>query len=368
MKLSIIILNYNVKYFLELCLKSVEAAVTNLDAEIIVVDNNSKDESCNMVKRLFPKVTLIENKDNPGFSIGNNQGVKIAKGDYVCILNPDTVVAEDTFTTLLDYADTISDLGIIGCKLIDGKGNFLPESKRNTPTPNVAIQKVLGFTAPYYANHLKENQIGKVSTLVGAFMLLKKSVYDEVGGFDEDYFMYGEDMDLSYKILKKGYQNYYNPSTTVIHYKGESTLKNKAYAKRFNGAMQMFFKKHFKPNIIFNALIFFGVKVLTLFYKDEKPEVNTLENYILVSNKEHSLLQSVLETELKLQSEPKTLEANTEYILDNNTLSFKSIINLMSNPNKKITTTFKILPKNSTFILGSNSSKRRGKVITFNQN
>ena len=121
-----------------------------MDAEIIVVDNNSKDDSCKMVKTLFPKVKLIENNDNPGFSIGNNQGVKVAKGEYVCILNPDTVVAEDTFTTLLSFAETVSDLGILGCKLIDGKGDFLPESKRNIPTPNVAIKKVLGFSNSYY--------------------------------------------------------------------------------------------------------------------------------------------------------------------------------------------------------------------------
>jgi GT2 family glycosyltransferase len=353
---------------LELCLKSVEAAVSTLDAEIIVVDNNSKDGSCKMVKALFPKVIRIENKDNPGFSIGNNQGVKIAKGEYICILNPDTVVAEDTFTKLLDFAETIPDLGIIGCKLIDGKGDFLPESKRNIPTPNVAIKKVLGFTNAYYANHLKEDQVGKVSTLVGAFMLLKKGVYDEVGGFDEDYFMYGEDVDLSYKILKKGYQNYYNPSTTVIHYKGESTLKDKAYAKRFNSAMQIFFKKHFKPNVIFNTLIFFGVKILILFYRDEKAGANPVDKYVLVSHKESGQLQSALQSELKLQLKVDTFEAQTEYILDNNALSFKSIINLMSHPNKKKTTTFKILPKNSTFILGSNSSKSRGSVIAFNQN
>ena len=158
MKLSVIILNYNVKYFLELCLRSVETAISNIDAEIIVVDNNSEDGSCYMVKDLFPNVKLIENKENYGFSKGNNIGVSQAKGDYLCILNPDTVVAEDTFLKLLEFSENKIKLGIVGCKLINGRGEFLPESKRKIPYVNAAFKKLIGNTDDYYANNINEKR------------------------------------------------------------------------------------------------------------------------------------------------------------------------------------------------------------------
>lgn len=189
MKLSVVILNYNVRYFLELCLKSVEASLVNIDAEIIVVDNQSSDDSCDMVKTKFPKVKLIENNDNFGFSKGNNIAVAEAKGEYVCILNPDTVVEEHTFEDLLQFADNQSNLGILGCRLIDGQGRFLPESKRNVPRPMVAIKKMLGFPKSYYVSDLDEKSIGNSSVFVGAFMLMKRDIYNQVQGFDEDYFM-----------------------------------------------------------------------------------------------------------------------------------------------------------------------------------
>ncbi|HIP26962.1 MAG TPA: glycosyltransferase family 2 protein, partial [Flavobacteriaceae bacterium] len=220
--LSIIIVNYNVKYFLKQCLQSVFDACKNISAEVIVVDNNSDDLSCEMVEKFFPKVKLIANKKNTGFSTANNQGVAIAKGKYVLILNPDTVVAEDTFEKILAFAITKNNLGALGVKLIDGTGRFLPESKRGIPTPKTSINKIIGITnKKYYANHLQENENGKIEILVGAFMFMKRSIYNEVNGFDEDYFMYGEDIDLSYKILKKGYKNYYLTDTKIIHYKGE---------------------------------------------------------------------------------------------------------------------------------------------------
>jgi GT2 family glycosyltransferase len=209
LKLSVVILNYNVRYFLELCLKSVEAALVSIPSEIIVIDNNSKDGSCDMVKDKFPSVTLIENYSNVGFSKANNQAVQLAKGEYVCILNPDTVVAEDTFESILNFAQKQTNLGIIGCRLIDGSGNYLPESKRNIPLVDIAIKKILGNSNSYYANHINEFDIAKVEILVGAFMVLKRSLYHNLAGFDEDYFMYGEDIDFSFKSLKKGYDNYY---------------------------------------------------------------------------------------------------------------------------------------------------------------
>ena len=212
---------------MELCLKSVQEATTNINAEIIVVDNNSEDGSCQMVQTLFPNVNLIENKFNYGFSKGNNIGVRHAKGEYICILNPDTIIAEDTFIKLLAFAENKDNLGIVGCKLINGIGSFLPESKRNIPYVKAALLKLVGNPSCYYANHLKENETGKADVLVGAFMLMKREVYIQMSGFDEDYFMYGEDIDLSYKVKKAGYDNFYFSDTTIIHFKGESTLKDK---------------------------------------------------------------------------------------------------------------------------------------------
>ena len=211
MQLSVIILNYNVRYFLELCVQSVQSALTNIDSEIIVIDNNSNDGSCEMMKSNFPNIKLIQNKENVGFSKGNNIGVDQAKGDYICILNPDTVVAEDTFVKVLAFAERQKNLGIVGCRFIDGAGNFLPECKRGVPTPWVAFTKIAGlykifprsgFFGKYYAQHLSDKQNGKVDIIVGAFMLMKRELYLELEGFDEDCFMYSDDIDLSYRALK----------------------------------------------------------------------------------------------------------------------------------------------------------------------
>lgn len=365
MQLSVVILNYNVRYFLELCLKSVQAAITDFDAEIIVVDNCSTDDSCKMIKALFPEVILVQNQENYGFSKGNNIGVAIAKGEYVCILNPDTVVAEDTFKILFNFADSMPRLGIIGCKLIDGKGRFLPESKRNVPTPLVSIKKILGNSKSYYANHVEEDSIGEVAVLVGAFMLLKRTVYNEVNGFDEDYFMYGDDMDFSYRITKAGYQNYYNPNTTVLHFKGESTLRDKVYAKRFNEAMQIFFKKHFEPNRFYNALIWLGIKGIILFNPKPKKEKTHIDSYVLMSNQMIKRLESKLGKPVSLFNEDISLKDHQEVVLDAHFISYKKSIEFISTSSREADLSYKIHPKNSQFIIGSNSSKARGEVITF---
>jgi len=365
LKLSVIILNYNVRYFLELCLKSVEAAISNLDAEIIVVDNNSSDDSCDMVKSFFPNVVLIENKVNYGFSKGNNQGVAIAKGEYICILNPDTIVAEDSFETLLQFAEKRDKVGIIGCRLIDGGGLYLPESKRNIPTPKVALNKLMGFSEKYYANQLDELQIGQVPILVGAFMLIKKEVFVKVNGFDEDYFMYGEDIDLSYRIHKLGYNNYYNGLVTALHFKGESTLRDKNYARQFYGAMKIFYIKHFKSNMLYNLLVWIGIQGAFLFRRKPKVVKKRIDQNIFISDKIPSQLETILNRPIQLSKELKEVKLFTEVILDANMLSYKKIIEHISNPEFKTTSKFKILPKNSNFIIGSDSSISRGEVIIF---
>jgi GT2 family glycosyltransferase len=343
----------------------VEAAIKGLSAEIIVVDNSSQDGSCAMVKEKFPNVKLIENKENSGFSSGNNIGVKTAQGNYLCILNPDTVVGEDTFKTLLTFAEKQNNLGIVGCKLIDGNGNYLPESKRNVPVTKIAIKKAFGNSKQYYANHLEVNEIGKADVFVGAFMLLKREVYNQVNGFDEDYFMYGEDIDLSYKIKKAGYQSFYYGMTTVIHYKGESTLKDKTYAKRFYGAMQIFYKKHFKSNLVFDALVFFGIQSAKLLGGKVSEIQLDFKNYTIVSDDKNEAIATKLLKPLVFVSNVEEVKENTQIIFDANYVTYKSIIQQFEVLKKNKNLSFKILPKNANFILGSHSSKSRGEVMHF---
>ena len=362
MKLSVIILNYNVRYFLELCLKSVQAAITEIDAEIIVVDNNSEDDSCQMVRALFPEVNLLENKENSGFSKGNNIGVSQAKGDYVCILNPDTVVAEDTFFQLLKFSDEKEKSGIVGCKLINGSGIFLPESKRNIPYVKAAIKKLFGNSNDYYANHLQENEVGKVDVLVGAFMLIKRDVYNTVGGFDEDYFMYGEDIDLSYRVFKAGYKNYYYGASSVIHFKGESTLKDRFYAHRFYGSMQIFYKKHFKKNILFDTLVWFGIRLVYVFRKTPTNQQKKIKQYIFISDVVNEKLKTVLSKQIILKRTLHAVEKQTEVIFNANRCSYKEIIEMIEDSKDQVIT-FKILPKNSNFVIGSDNAISRGEVI-----
>ena len=383
MQLSVIILNYNVRYFLEQCVTSVQEALSSIDGEIIVIDNNSSDDSCEMMKTRFPNVKLIENTLNLGFPKGNNIGVAQAKGDYICILNPDTVVAEDTFVKILAFAEMQKNIGIVGCKLIDGTGNFLPESKRGVPTPFVAFTKIFGLYKlfpkttlfnRYYAQHLSENETGKVDILVGAFMLMKRNLYLEIGGFDENCFMYSDDIDLSYRALKIGKINYYYHETSVIHYKGESTVKDGLYMKRFREAMQFFYKKHFKRSFIFDVFMKIGAFFFALAKKNQsnlKPLQS--DEYVLFSkdenlkNKLELLLHKKVHWQLKIEgntlfSHSISNKKKTEILLDNANLSFKNIISYLE-ANKNHGFTFKIISKNTFFMIGSNNSNDNGTVV-----
>lgn len=365
MKLSVVILNYNVRYFLEVCLRSVIEATKHISSEIIVVDNNSPDDSCDMVKKLFPSVQLIENKANVGFSKGNNRGVGKAKGEYVCILNPDTVVPEDAFEKLLEFAESKSGLGILGCQLIDGVGQFLPESKRNIPTLSVSLKKIIGNTKSYYSD-LPTDSDGEVEILVGAFMLLKRRVYNEVNGFDEDFFMYGEDIDLSYRTLKKGYKNYYNGTVSILHFKGESTIRNKVYRQRFYGAMKLFYNKHFKSSVIINSLVFIGVNLVPLFKKEHKQELKQYQKSGLFYNDSIMQIAKKIPKPVEVISDVNSISANTLVILDTTVLTFKAIISILK-ANSDTSVGFRLWPKPSCFILGSDNSVGKGEVILLNE-
>jgi GT2 family glycosyltransferase len=271
MQLSVIIVNYNVKYFLEQALYTVRKACQNIDSEIFVVDNHSVDGSCEMVKKIFPEVILIENKENLGFAKANNQAIRQAKGKYVLLLNPDTVVEEDCFNKVIRFMEQTPHAGAVGVKMIDGSGKFLPESKRGLPTPEVAFFKISGLAAifpksrrfgKYHLGFLDKESIHEVEVLAGAFMLLRHDVLKQVGLLDEDYFMYGEDIDLSYCIQKAGYKNYYFPETTIIHYKGESTKKTSVnFVFTFYKAMVIFAQKHYSKRHArnFSFLIHFAI-------------------------------------------------------------------------------------------------------------
>ncbi len=257
-RLSVIVVNYNVAFFLEQCLHSLFKALKGIDSEVIVVDNNSVDRSVSLVEEKFPQVLLIKNKKNTGFSVANNQGISVARGEYILLLNPDTVVEEDCVKKILPFMDVHPDAGGLGVKMLDGKGNFLPESKRGLPTPLVAFFKVFGLSGlfprsrlfgRYHLGFLDKDKISPVAVLSGAFMLLRRSVLEITGLLDEQFFMYGEDIDLSYRITKAGYKNYYYPETRIIHYKGESTKKSSVnYVFIFYKAMVIFAKKHFSQN------------------------------------------------------------------------------------------------------------------------
>ena len=232
MKLSVVIVNYNVAPYLEQCLHSVFKAAKAIDSEVFVVDNASADGSVEMVRALFPQVRLIESKENLGFSKGNNLALNKCQGEHILLLNPDTVVEENCFEECLAHMKEHPECGGLGIQMVDGMGNFLPESKRGLPTPIAAFYKISGLyrlfprsgrIIRYYAGALDREKTGEVEILAGAFMWMRKTVLDEVGLLDESFFMYGEDIDLSYRITQAGYTNRYLPSELIIHYKGERT-------------------------------------------------------------------------------------------------------------------------------------------------
>lgn len=254
-QISVVIVNYNVKYFLELCLYSVRQASRMLDVEVIVVDNNSQDGSCEMVRELFPEVKLIANRDNPGFGKANNQAIRVAKGQFVLLLNPDTIITENTLAECVEFMRSHAEAGALGVHMVSGEGKYLKESKRALPKPKVAFFKVFGLAglfprsttfAKYHLGYLDKGQTHEVEILSGAFMFVRKQTLDEVGLFDEQFFMYGEDIDLSYRSILGGYRNYYLGGTRIIHFKGESTKKGSLnYVVVFYKAMEIFARKHF---------------------------------------------------------------------------------------------------------------------------
>jgi len=255
LELSVVIVNYNVKLFLEQCLHSVLKAGKDIAMEVWVIDNQSTDGSRAWLEPRFPGVNFIWNSENQGFSKACNEAASRASGENILILNPDTLLTEMSLFECLRFLKNQPEVGALGVKMIDGRGSFLWESKRAFPSASVSFYKMIGLTglfprsatfAKYHLGNLDENKNHEVDILSGAFMMIRKTVWTSVGGFDERFFMYGEDIDLSYSIRKLGWKNYYLGETTILHFKGESTNKNQtSYQHRFYGAMREFYKKHF---------------------------------------------------------------------------------------------------------------------------
>lgn len=269
--ISIIIVNYNVEHFLSLCLESVFASKGQIDLEVIVVDNHSSDHSVEMVKRDFPQCRLLVNQENLGFSKANNLGIYQSSGKYVLLLNPDTILAEDSLEKAFTYLEANSIVGGLGLRMVDGSGKFLPESRRGMPTPWVSFCKAFGLSrlfpnsplfGRYYQSYLPENQTHETDILSGASMIIRREVLDKAGLLDESFFMYGEDVDLSYRIQLEGFSNIYFPETTIIHFKGESTRRGSlSFVFHFYKSMLLFSRKHFTKHSAFRIFILCGVAI-----------------------------------------------------------------------------------------------------------
>ena len=385
MQLSVIIVNYNVKYFLEHCLLSVIKACCNIDAEILVVDNNSSDGSKAYLLPKFPTVRFVWNPDNPGFASANNQMLAEATGQYVLFLNPDTIVPEDCFTKCMDFFQSRSDCGALGVRMTDGSGCFLRESKRLLPGLLSGLYKSLGFAGMYYADHLPERQDNITAVLAGAFMMLSREAIEITRGFDEAFFMYGEDVDLSYRITKAGLNNYYFAGTTVIHFKGESTQKQTTlYIKNFYGAMELFVKKHYNRERLHYPLMKAGIALSKMIAQRRiKKPVKTgtpLPNnaVTIIAGNEHDILKA---HNLVLQATPpyivtkkilhpsetfslrfKVEETSGAVIFCEGILSNKSIIEALQHVPAGCTAMF--YEQGATSIIGSRTKDRMGLVIT----
>lgn len=407
MQLSIIIVSYQVKYFLEQCLHAVCAAIQNIEAEVWVVDNASTDGTVNYLQVKFPQVKFIINTNNVGFAKANNQALHRCSGKYVLYLNPDTIVPEDCFEQCIHFMNQHEEAGAMGIKMIDGSGTFLPESKRSFPTPMNSLFKLTGLSklfprsktfARYALTYLDENRNHEVDVLSGAFMFCRKEIIVLLNGFDEAFFMYGEDIDLSYRIQKAGYKNYYFGENAIIHFKGESTKKNSiGYVKTFYNAMKIFVKKHYSAgggiifSFFFQIAIWLRAALSAIYIIVSKISnnnaaddlINAARQYVVVGSAEacremENLLHNAgkkdnaigkmitdssttVESIYKTQQQKITDRNNTVLVLCNEVLTWKNIIYLVEKLNGSISIRFHA--KDSNSIVGSDSKNVSGDVI-----
>ncbi|MDH7463376.1 glycosyltransferase family 2 protein [Chitinophagaceae bacterium 26-R-25] len=398
MHLSVIIVNYNVKFFLEQCLYSLLKAIDNLpspaDAEVIVFDNASSDSSREFFLDKFQGVQFIWHNENLGFAKANNRALSFAKGKYILFLNPDTILSEDTLYKSLHYLESQAGSGALGIRMVDGSGNFLPESKRGFPSPAASFYKLSGLIhlfpsskkiAAYYAGHLSERENNEIDVLSGAYLLVKKEALDKTGGFDEAFFMYGEDIDLSYRIQKAGYRNFYFADSTIVHFKGESTNQNSGrYVRIFYQAMNIFVHKHFhtasswwyiafiKVAILLSGVLSFVKRSLASLVKPKsKKNFHTL---IVAGEHDEENITSILSNyktpERKITFENlDSLDNNFEYSLYDeiiiavsaNGVAYKDVITFLQQAPDGVAV--KIHASGSSSIVGSDSKAANGDVL-----
>ncbi len=367
MDVSVVILNYNVKYYLDACLSTVLKAMENIDGEIIVADNASTDGSREYFKNKYQKeVKFLWFNENHGFAKAYNKAVKYAKGKYIFILNPDTLLAEDTIEKLLSFARQHPDAGIIGGKMIDGTGNFLPESKRGVPKPWTALWRLTGLYKllpfspfnKYYAPHLKSDETGPVEILTGAFMFLKKDLYEKAGGFDERYFMFGEDIDFSYTILLQGKTNYYYPEAKILHFKGESTIKDKTYIRHFFNASMQFQKKFFHIFAFNEALsrLFFKIWLSFRIKKSKKMKGYNYKTAFYFGEAEHVrfVQEAGYPKIIHLEDIDLLIPGNRTLIIDMSSIKFSEILPIMEKLSQK-NISFRFYFPSNKLLLGSDS-------------
>lgn len=336
MKLTIVIVNYNVKYYVEQCLYSLRKALTGIDAQVCVVDNCSSDDSTNYLKTRFSEVTYIQNDENVGFSRANNIAIRQTESDYILLLNPDTMVAENTIREALAFMDNHPKAGAMGVKMLNTNGSIAKESRRGIPSPSTAFYKMCGLCerypnnhrlAHYYMSYLPWDEAGKIEVVSGAFCLLRRSALKQVGLLDEDFFMYGEDIDLSFRIFNSGWEVWYYPAS-ILHYKGESTQKTSfRYVHVFYEAMLIFFQKHYshlssllsfpiKTAIYFKAfstLLHVKLDKLYAFVKNDKLGVAQIPKYTIITNDANSVAAKAIATRYHLEATILTNMSQIDY-------------------------------------------------------
>lgn len=346
MELTVVIVNYRVKYLLEQTLRSVEQAMQGMEGEVIVVDNLSGDDSIAFSRELHPQVTFIENQENVGFARANNQAIMQARGKFTLILNPDTIITPRCLREGIEWMNTHPECGAIGARMMDGNGVFLPESKRSFPTPWVSFCKIFGLSklfprsplfARYHLRYLSDLAPQCIDILSGAYMLCRTDVLQQLRGFDEDFFMYGEDIDLSYRIVKAGYQNWFLP-TPMVHYKGESTHKDSMrYVRVFYDAMLIFYRKHFpRFNVIFYPFVKLGVliragmamarRLIKRLVPTRSKTTNELWPWVIVSDKPNDVSQR---TGIKTFEESIPTTGKYNVLIDDGCYSCAQVVDLI---------------------------------------
>lgn len=390
MKLSVIIVNYNVKYFLEQCLHSVLKAVEHLKAEVIVIDNNSSDGSIEYLLPEFQQVIFIKNEGNLGFGKANNLALRSARGEYILFLNPDTIVAEDCFEKCVHFLEAKPCAGALGIRMIDGTGTFLPESKRSFPTTTAAFYKLMGLSGlfprskhfnKYSLNYLDEHSNHAVEVLAGAFMMVRKKVLDSVGGFDEQFFMYGEDIDLSYRIKQAGFENWYFAESAIIHFKGESTKKaSLKYLKMFYQAMIVFVNKHynrkgawFKRSVLKTGIALRGLMSWAVAARPSSRNTDT-KKIIIGSAEEYNECLRILEcpsgkqggwlhinSSNKKEIEEQLAAFTGAEVIFNSSIAYSAILSIMQSLDPGFY--FRFHASGSSSIVGSDSKIFTGEVV-----